>query len=129
MSKLREELHPSTVQGELSPEPPMRVYEVFIQIRQGEPHVHAGSLDAVDIEMALALAMQHYGRDQSCLHVWVADREAMRGSEVTGEVVFRLTNQDYRFAKGYLDVRKKWEQVRARKDVDEYVKEDLRDHF
>lgn len=129
MSKLRDELHSSTVAGELAPEPSMKVFEVFIQLRQGEPHEHAGSLDAVDIDQALTLAMQHYGRDQSCLHVWVADRAAMRGSETTGDVVFRLTNQDYRFAKGYNEVRKKWERIRAKKDVDEYVKEDLHDHF
>ena len=107
----------------------MKVYEVFIQVRPGEPHQHAGSLDAVDLDQALALAMQHYGRDQSCQHVWVADRAAMRGSETTGEVVFRLTNQDYRFARGYAEVRRKWESFRARQDVESYQKEDIHDHF
>ncbi|MEE8170647.1 MAG: hypothetical protein V3T70_08875 [Phycisphaerae bacterium] len=128
MSKLREALHPSA-EGELPPEPPMKIYEVFIHVRQGEPHQHAGSLNAVDLESALALAMQHYGRDQACRHVWVAARDAMLGSESTGEPVFRLTDQDYRFARGYQDVGKKWERFRARKDVETYQKEDLHEHF
>ena len=129
VSKLRDEPHPPAAEGELPPERPMKIFEVFIQVRQGEPHEHAGSLLAVDLDMALALAMQHYGRDQSCRHVWVAAREAMKGSEATGEPVFRLSDQDYRFARGYQDVRKKWERFRARQDVDDYQKEDLREHF
>jgi phenylacetate-CoA oxygenase PaaH subunit len=129
MSKLREMLHPPRPEGELPPEPEMRIYEVFIQVRQGEPHEHAGSLDAVDLDHALALAMQHYGRDQACQHVWVADRTAMKGSDSTGETVFRVIDQDYRFARGYLDVRHKWEQFRKKKEVDEYQKEDIHEHF
>jgi len=107
----------------------MKVYEVFIQVRPGQAHEHAGSLDATDMDMAMALAMQHYGRDQKCVHVWVADRDAMRGSEATGEPVFRLTDQDYRFAKGYAEVRKKWEKFRNKSDVEAYQQEDLRDFF
>lgn len=129
MSKRREINYPPRPEGELPAEPAMRVFEVFIQIRQGEPHEHAGSLDAVDLDHALALAMQHYGRDEACLHVWVADRAAMKGSETTGEPVFRVMNQDYRFARGYQDVRRKWERFRDRKDVEEYQKEDIHKHF
>lgn len=129
MSKLRETLHPPRPEGELPPEPPMRIFEVFIQIKQGEPHEHAGSLDAVDLPQALALAMQHYGRDQECLHVWVADRAAMLGSETLDEPVYRLTDQDYRFARGYQDVRHKWERFRRKAEVEQYQKEDIHDHF
>lgn len=129
MSKLREALHRPSHEQELPAEPPMRVFEVFIQVRQGEPHEHAGSLDAVDLDQALALAMQHYGRDQECLHVWVADRGGMKGSETTGEPVFRVTDQDYRFARGYSEVGKKWQRFRQKREVDEYQKDDIHEHF
>ena len=129
MSKLREVTHSPTTPGELPPEPPMKGFEVFIQVRQGEPHEYAGSLLAVDLDMALSLAMQHYGRDQNCYHVWVADREHMKGSDTTGEPVFRITDQDYRFARGYQDVRRKWERFRSAKEVEVYQKEDIREHF
>lgn len=129
VSKRRETTHPPRREGELPPEPAMKVFEVFIQVRPGEPHEHAGSLDAVDLDQALALAMQHYGRDEKCFHVWVADRAAMKGSDTTGEPVFRLLDQDYRFARGYQDVRRKWEQFRDRKEVEQYQQEDIHKHF
>jgi len=129
MSKLRQSAERSAASPELPPEPPMKVYEVFIKLRPGQPHEHAGSLDAVDLDMALVLAMQHYGRDQECIHVWVAERGAMKGSETSGETVFREVDQDYRFARGYSDVGRKWQRFRGKKDVEEYQKEDIHEHF
>lgn len=105
-----------------------RPFEVFIQLQRGKPHAHAGTVDAVDIEQALQYAREHYGRDQPCVHVWVCPREAMLGTDYDKDVVFRLTDQSYRLARGY-QVRKRWEQFRARKDVDEYEKGDLKEAF
>jgi hypothetical protein len=39
----------------------------------------------------------------------------------------RSTDHSYREASAYQGVRKKWEQFRTRKDVDEYQKEDLKE--
>src|SRR5262249_8661016 len=47
-----------------------RPYEVFIQLQRGKPHIHAGTVDAVDADMAMQFAREHYGRDQQCVHIW-----------------------------------------------------------
>ncbi len=60
---------------------------------------------------------------------WVVPRDEI---SATGEddVIWRYTSQDYRMARGYAaSVRKKWEQVRAEKDISEYEKDDLREMF
>ncbi len=105
-----------------------RPFEVFIQLQRGKPHMHAGTLDAVDITQALQYAREHYGRDQQCVHIWVCPREAMLGTDYDKDLVWRLTDQSYRLARGY-QVRKKWEQFRAKRDIDEYEKGDLKEAF
>jgi hypothetical protein len=47
-----------------------------------------------------------------------------------GDVIWRLTDQDYRMARGYAaDVREKWEKIRTRRDLEEYKKDDLKESF
>jgi ring-1,2-phenylacetyl-CoA epoxidase subunit PaaB len=108
--------------------PDAQPFEVFIQLQRGKPHVHAGTVDAVDATMALQFAREHYGRDQPCVHIWVCPRQAMLGTDYDKDLVWRLTDQSYRLARGY-QVRKRWEQFRAKKDVDEYEKGDLKEAF
>lgn len=107
----------------------LQAYEVFIQLRRCDPHVHAGSLDAPDDEVALQFAREHYARDQQCVHIWVVPRSAIVSTNYDEDLVWRLTDQSYRLARGYQDVRKKWEHFRRKRDVDEYQKEDLKDGF
>lgn len=127
MSRLRDRLKVSG-ERELPAEADARPYEVFIQLQRGKPHIHAGTVDAVDIEQALQYGREHYGRDQPCVHVWVCPREAMLATDYDKDVVFRLSDQSYRLARGY-QVRKKWEHFRAKKDVDEYEKGDLKEAY
>ncbi|TWT43721.1 1,2-phenylacetyl-CoA epoxidase, subunit B [Phycisphaerae bacterium RAS1] len=129
MSKIRENVPLKASELESPAEGDLKAYEVFIQLERGKPHVHAGGLDAPDDEMALLFAREHYGRDQPCVQVWVVPRDAIRRTNYDEDVVFRLSDQSYRQAKGYLDVRKKWETFRARKAVDEYQKDDLKEAF
>lgn len=130
MSKLRESFNVETGELKTPPEPDYKAYEVFIQLTRGQPHVHAGTVDAVDDKMALEFARKHYGRDQECVHMWVVSRDAMLGTHYENDIIWPLTNQDYRLARGYAkDVRQKWEAVRARAEVDEYQKEDIREMF
>jgi phenylacetate-CoA oxygenase PaaH subunit len=103
-------------------------YEVFVQLQRGKPHMHAGTVDAVDGAMALQFAREHYGRDQPCVHIWVCPRDAMLSTDYDKDIIWRLTDQSYRLARGY-QVRKKWEQFRAKKDIDEYEKGDLKEAF
>jgi phenylacetate-CoA oxygenase PaaH subunit len=103
-------------------------FEVFVQLQRGKPHTHAGTVDAVDAAMALQYAREHYGRDQPCVHIWVCPRDAIVGTNYDTDVIWRSTDQSYRLARGY-QVRKKWEQFRAKKDIEEYEKGDLKESF
>jgi phenylacetate-CoA oxygenase PaaH subunit len=105
-----------------------RPYEVFIQLQHGKPHMHAGTLDAVDAPMALQFAREHYGQDQACVHIWVVPRDAILGTDYDKDVIWRHTDRSYRQARAY-QVRKKWEQFRTKQDVDRYEKDDLKEAF
>lgn len=129
MSKIRENVPPGSGEvagaggGDLKP------YEVFVRTERGKPQVHAGTLEAPDDELALQYGREHYGRDQPCVEVWVVPRSAIMSADQDREVIWRLSDQSYRQAKGYNAVRRKWEEVRKREAVDEYVKEDLKEGF
>jgi phenylacetate-CoA oxygenase PaaH subunit len=129
MSRLRDHLNLPEEESLTGPgEGDAKPYEVFIQLQRGKPHVHAGTVDAVDAAMALQYAREHYGRDQPCVHIWVCPREAMAGTDYEKDLLWRTTDQSYRLARGY-QVRKKWEQFRTKRDVDEYEKGDLKEAF
>ncbi|UCF66720.1 MAG: 1,2-phenylacetyl-CoA epoxidase subunit B [Acidobacteriota bacterium] len=49
----------------------LTLYEVFVQEKTGEPHVHAGSLHAADQEMALQNARDVYARRGPVASMWV----------------------------------------------------------
>ena len=130
VSRIRERFH--TGEGELATpaEADPKPYEVFIQLTRGQPHAHAGTVDAVDDQMALEYARKHYGRDQECVHMWIVPREAMISTGYDNDLIWPLTDQGYRLARGYAsDVRRKWERFRSKKDVDEYQKEDIKETF
>lgn len=104
----------------------LKSYEVFVQVERGKSQTHVGSVDAVDDEMALLFAREHFGRDQPCVQVWVCPREAITKTQSDGDLLFRLSDQSYRFAKGY-EVGRKWREFRAQRDYDEYRREDLKE--
>jgi len=106
----------------------LKAYEVFVQLERGKPHTHCGSVDAPDDQMALLFAREHFGRDQACVQVWVTPRAAITRTDYEKDLVFRLSDQSYRFAKGY-NVGAKWRKFRAQRDYDEYKKDDLKEHF
>jgi ring-1,2-phenylacetyl-CoA epoxidase subunit PaaB len=128
MSKFRE--HVPKAEGEIAApaEGDLRAYEVFIQTERGKPHAHAGSVDAADDEMALLFAREHYGRDQECAQIWVVPRTAIIRTDYDKDLVFRLTDQSYRFAKGY-NVGEKWKQFMSAKEYAEYKQGDIKEHF
>ena len=128
MSKIRAQVPVETGELEAPTLGDMKAYEVFVQVERGKPHTHCGSLEAPDDAMALYYAREHYGRDQACVQVWVVPRDAVLRTDYDKDLVFRLTDQSYRFAKGY-DVRGKWRKFRDQKADAEYAKEDIRHHF
>jgi phenylacetate-CoA oxygenase PaaH subunit len=129
LSRLRDQL-PLPQEGELAlpVEGDAKPYEVFVQLQRGKPHVHAGTVDAVDAPMALQFAREHYGQDQACVHIWVVPREAMLGTDYEKDVIWRFTDRTYRQARGY-QVHNKWRQFRNKKDLEKYEKEDLKEAF
>lgn len=129
MSRLRDQLE-LPKEGDLTAQAlgDAKPYEVFIQLIRGKPHIHAGTLDAVDNEMALQFAREHFGQDQACVHIWVVPREAMVSTNYDTDVITRYTDRSYKYARGY-SVRKKWEQFRSKEDVTEYEKGDLKEMY
>jgi|SRR5581483_1649091 len=129
LSRLRDQLKlPKDGELTVAPVGDAKPYEVFVQLQRGKPHLHAGTVDAIDAAMALQFARQHYGRDQPCVHIWVAPRDAMLGTDYEKDLIWRTTDQSYRLARGY-QVHKRWEQFRSKKDVEQYEKEDLKEAF
>ena len=130
MSKIRQQFQIKEGDLECAAEPDLQAYEVFIQLTRGQAHVHAGTVDAANDKMALEYARKHYGRDQECVHMWVVPRDAMIGTGYDSDLIWPLSDQNYRMARGYAsDVRKKWERFRSAKDVDDYQKEDLKESY
>ena len=130
MSKIRDNVPLATGDLEFPEEGDFKTYEVFIQTKRGLRHSHAGSVDAPDGELALQFAREHYGQDEPCVNMWVVPRDAIWSADAEHDVIWRSTDQSYRLARGYSkEVRRKWEAIRQRKEVDEYQKEDLKEAF
>ena len=56
------------------------LYEVFLQLKQGGAHEHAGSVRAADAEMALQNARDVYARRFHPLSIWVVRSEDITSS-------------------------------------------------
>jgi len=61
----------------MSAEGKERLWEAFLQEKQGGPHIHAGSVHAMDAEMALQNARDIYARRGKVLSLWVVPIEAI----------------------------------------------------
>lgn len=128
LSRIRAELPEYAGELKSPAEGDLKPYEVFVQIERGKPHTHAGSVDAADDQMALLFAREHFGRDQACVQVWVVPRSAIVRTHYDKDVVFRLSDQSYRFAKGY-NVGEKWKAFMSQKEYDDYKRGDIKEHF
>ncbi len=53
------------------------LYEVFVQEKTGQPHLHAGSVRAPDAEMALLNARDVYARREHPVSMWVVPADAI----------------------------------------------------
>ncbi len=129
MSKIRENIPQATGDLDFPVEGDFEHFEVFIQLAHGKRHVHAGHVDAPDAKMALLYAREHYGRDEPCVSMWVVPRAAMVTAEDDQDVIWPRTDQSYRLARGYPDIRKRWQEFRKERDVDAYQKGDLKETF
>ena len=104
-------------------------YEVFLRAESGEPHQSVGCVEAESGQEALEIARRDIAGAAEAYSIWVAASERIVATG-PADVIWRLTDQTYRMARGYAsEVRAKWEEVRARKDIEEYEKDDLKEMF
>lgn len=105
---------------------PTRSYRVFTRSIAGDQYVARDSVEA-DCGAAALDAARAAAPDADAILVAPIDRIV---STAEGDVIWRYTDQSYRLARGYSkDVRRKWEQIRAERDLVEYEKEDLKESF
>jgi len=113
---------PSSTKGRV------RDFEVFFQPRAGDQHVWVGSVQAPSPDGALRAAQEQFDSDgANC--IWVVPRDRIATTH-KDDLIWRYTSQDYRMARGYAaDVRRKWQKIRAERDLKEYEKDDLKETF
>ena len=109
-----------------STEGPVRPFEVFVQKKSGDLLTSTGSVEAAGSEAALDAAKERSGAPHC---IWVVERDRI-STTGEGDVIWRLTDQTYRMARGYSSVvREKWEKIRAERDIVDYEKDDLKETF
>ena len=79
---------------------------------------------------AIEEAKKELGAKAEAMHsIWVVPTDVITSTN-PDDLIWRHVDQSYRLARGYAkDVRDKWEHVRAKQDVDEYQKDDLKETF
>jgi ring-1,2-phenylacetyl-CoA epoxidase subunit PaaB len=79
------------------------LWEVFIQPANGTPHEHAGSLHAVDAEMAIQNARDVYSRRGEAISIWVVPSEHISSTSPSDSGPFFDPGNDkvYRHPKFY----------------------------
>jgi phenylacetate-CoA oxygenase PaaH subunit len=108
---------------------PARAYRVFVHEKAGDRFQSAGTVSAASGAEALRAALAGAGGTGAAVRTWVVPEDAIVATGA-GEVVWPLSDQSYRLARGYSkDVRRKWEQVREQRAIAEYEKEDLKEVF
>jgi ring-1,2-phenylacetyl-CoA epoxidase subunit PaaB len=84
-------------------------YEVFSKRSDNAPMQHQFSLLAPNDELALVMAQENFMRREPVADIWVVKRNAIRKMNQEERVSLRrLDNKDYRNAKGYGYLKKKW---------------------
>jgi 1,2-phenylacetyl-CoA epoxidase PaaB subunit len=100
-------------------------FQVFVFDESAGMFQSAEEVAAAGAAAALELARAAHPEAR----IWV-----VRRSDITAtgpdELIWRLTDQSYRLARGYSkDVREKWERVRNQRAIEAYEREDLKDAF
>ncbi|WP_170006565.1 1,2-phenylacetyl-CoA epoxidase subunit PaaB [Bacillus fonticola] len=86
-----------------------QVYEVFSKRTYKADLQYQFSLLAPNEEMAFAMAQENFMRREPVVDIWVVKRENVRKlQEDERDSLQRLDNKDYRTAKGYGYLKKKW---------------------
>ncbi|MDQ0218721.1 1,2-phenylacetyl-CoA epoxidase subunit PaaB [Peribacillus cavernae] len=84
-------------------------YEVFSKRTSTTPMQYQFSLLAPNDDMALMMAQENFMRREPVADIWVVKRSNIRKVTVEErDMLQRLDNKDYRTAKGYGYLKKKW---------------------
>ncbi|MEO0144408.1 MAG: hypothetical protein ABIL49_07605 [candidate division WOR-3 bacterium] len=79
----------------------MKVFEVFARRESGGPMVHISSLKAPDIETAIILVKETFGRRGDVLEFWVVDRENIFSTKKFNIPAGPITDKSYRIGDYY----------------------------
>ncbi|NMH70929.1 1,2-phenylacetyl-CoA epoxidase subunit B [Bacillus sp. RO3] len=86
-------------------------FEVFSKRSDGAQMQHQFSLLAPNHDLAMVMAQENFMRREPVSDIWVVKRSDVRMmTPEERESVSRLDNKDYRNAKGYGYLKKKWRQ-------------------
>ena len=86
-------------------------YEVFSKRSATSPFQHQFCLLAPNEDIALVMAQENFMRREPVEDIWVVKRENIRSLDPEEKrSLARLDNKDYRTAKGYGYLKKKWRQ-------------------
>ncbi len=109
----------------------LETYEVFVQWKAGDKHEHVGEVEAASGAEAKIKGAEQFVGDKTNCSMWVAPISKLTKINSATDMIWReTTKQEYRLAKGYSRiVRQKWDALRAKKAVDAYQEEDLKDTF
>lgn len=70
-----------------------QLWEVFVQEKSGDPHIHAGNVHASDAEMAIQNARDLYARRGPVNSIWVAPSDSIK-STTPGENEYMFDPSD-----------------------------------
>nr|WP_106781534.1 1,2-phenylacetyl-CoA epoxidase subunit PaaB [Lysinibacillus timonensis] len=86
-------------------------FEVFSRRTKTSTFQHQFSLLAPNEEIAMMMAQENFMRREPVADIWVVKRDHIRSlNQEERQSLSRLDNKDYRTAKGYGYLKKKWRQ-------------------
>lgn len=77
------------------------LWEVFVQDKDGSPHVHAGSVHATDRELALQNARDTFARRGRLASLWVVPADQIAATEPGDRESFFGNDKIYRHPQFY----------------------------
>lgn len=91
----------------------MEIYEVFRQEEPGGGFVHAGSLQAPDVDLAQQYARDIFSRREDAVRLWVVPRSCVH--EVADlDLLHPQLDRKYRLGRGYRVTVEKRKRIKAR---------------
>ncbi|MGI9014339.1 MAG: hypothetical protein ACR2GY_08835 [Phycisphaerales bacterium] len=104
-----------------------RAYQIYTQASAGDAYLSSEIIEARSAQQAIDAARASIAADAN--HIWAIPVAAIATTDPS-DVIWRMTDQSYRMARGYSKaVRQKWEVIRAERDLHEYERDDLQDTF